>query len=391
MKKRYKIIIQIALAVGFILCGIGGCMALKASRRALGRAEVVKSDPLARVVVAKSARVAIPIQGHGTVRPLQEIKLVPQVAGKITFVSSQFVDGGAFKKGDLLIQIDPADYDIAVTLADARVQDALSRFILREQETDVAKSDWNQLHPGKPVPLLVAKEHQLDAARAGLEASRAELEKAKLSLSRTRLTAPFNGRVSQKSVDIDQYVTPGQSLAVLYSTDAAEISLPMESANLLWFEVPGFTSSETRGSKASVFAEIGGKEQIWIGNVVRTEGTINEKTRMINVVVRVADPYDRYPPLAPGLFVRVDIQGKSVENGFVVPRSSLRENSTVWVVDPDEKLEFRPVEIAVRTREGLVVEKGLADGDRVVVAAIKDATRGMKVKSVVVTNWEDEP
>jgi RND family efflux transporter MFP subunit len=391
MKKRYKIIIQIALAVGFILCGIGGCMALKASRRALGRAEVVKSDPLARVVVAKSARVAIPIQGHGTVRPLQEIKLVPQVAGKITFVSSQFVDGGAFKKGDLLVQIDPADYTIAVTLADARVQDALSRFILREQETDVAKSDWNQLHPGKPVPLLVAKEHQLDAARAGLEASRAELEKAKLSLSRTRLTAPFNGRVSQKSVDIDQYVTPGQSLAVLYSTDAAEISLPMESANLLWFEVPGFTSSETRGSKASVFAEIGGKEQIWIGNVVRTEGTINEKTRMINVVVRVADPYDRYPPLAPGLFVRVDIQGKSVENGFVVPRSSLRENSTVWVVDPDEKLEFRPVEIAVRTREGLVVEKGLADGDRVVVAAIKDATRGMKVKSVVVTNGEDEP
>jgi RND family efflux transporter MFP subunit len=391
MKKRYKIIIQIALVVGFILCGIGGCVALKSSRRALSRSEVVKSDPMARVVVAKSANVAIPVQGHGTVRPLQEIKLVPQVAGKITFVSSQFVDGGAFKKGDLLIQIDPADYDISVTLAHARVQDALSKFILKEQETDVAKSDWNQLHPGEPVPPLVAKEHQLDAARASLEASRAELEKAELSLSRTRLTAPFNGRVSQKSVDIDQYVTPGQSLAVLYSTDAVEISLPMESVNLLWFDVPGFTSSGTRGAKASVIAEIGGKEQVWTGVVVRTEGTINEKTRMINVVVRVANPYDRYPPLAPGLFVRVDIQGKSVENGMVIPRSALRDKSMVWVVDPEEKLQFRPVEIAVRIRDGLVVEKGLADGEKVVVAAIKDATPGMKVKSVVVNNGEAQP
>ncbi|MBU4000810.1 MAG: efflux RND transporter periplasmic adaptor subunit [Proteobacteria bacterium] len=386
MKKRYKIIIQIVLVVSFIICGIGGCVMLRASRKSLSRVEVTRSDPLARVIVVEAKNIFIPIQGHGTVRPLHEIKLVPQVAGKITMISSQLVDGGTYKKGDLLAQIDPADYDIAVTLAEARVQDALSKFILKEQETDVAISDWKLLHPGTPVPTLVAKEHQLDAAKANLGAARAEMEKAKLNLFRTRLTAPFNGRISQKNVDIDQYVSPGQSVAVLYGTDAVEIMVPLESKYLIWFDVPGFTSSETQGSNATVTADLGGLEQVWSGKVVRTEGTVNEKTRMVNVVVRVANPFDRFPPLAPGFFVKVDIQGKSVENGIVIPRASLQDNNVVWVVDQEEKLRFRPVEIAVRTHEGLVVGNGLSSGDKVVVAAIKDATNGMKVKSVLVNN-----
>ncbi|MBA3029962.1 MAG: hypothetical protein FP816_14305, partial [Desulfobacteraceae bacterium] len=115
MKKRYKIIIQIVLVVSFIICGIGGCVMLRASRKSLSRVEVTRSDPLARVIVVEAKNIFIPIQGHGTVRPLHEIKLVPQVAGKITMISSQLVDGGTYKKGDLLAQIDPADYDIAVT------------------------------------------------------------------------------------------------------------------------------------------------------------------------------------------------------------------------------------------------------------------------------------
>ena len=382
MKKQYRILIHILLVVGFIAGGIAGCRVLRAARPPLGRQAVAPSYPLARVISARMETIAVPIQGFGTVRPQQEIKLIPQVAGKITLISPQLVDGGVFKKGDVLAEIDPADYAIAVTLADARVEDAYSRFVLKEQETQVAISDWEQLHPGSPVPPLVAREHQLKASQANLEASRAELEKARLSLSRTRLAAPFNGRVSQKSVDIDQYVSPGQSLAVLYSIDAVEIVIPMESRHLLWFDVPGFTTAGTKGSEVAVYSEIGQIEQVWKGKVVRTEGVVNDKTRMINVVVRVMNPYDRYPPLAPGLFVRAEIKGRAVEKGIIIPRSSLQGKNSVWVVDDNEKLALKPVEIAVATYEGLVVSNGLSDGEKVVIAAVKDATAGMKVKSV---------
>ena len=386
MEKKYKILIQIVLAIGLIIAGIAGCQVLKASRPPMKRLATQRSDPMARVVAVKSEEILVPIEGYGTVKPEKQIKLVPQVSGKIMSVSTQLVDGGKFKKGEVLAVIDPSDYEIAVTLAKARVQDAEGRLILQQQEANVARSDWKELHPNKAIPSLVAKEPQLKTAQANLEAVKAELEKAQLNLSRTRLTAPFDGRVTEKSVDIGQYVSPGQSLAVLYSTEAAEIVIPLESKNLFWIDVPGFTTSGDKGSAVDISADIGGQNLSWTGIVSRAEGRMDEKTRMINVVVTVEKPYEQYPPLAMGLFVRTIIKGKPVENGIVIPRSALHQDNIVWVVDDKGQLSFRPVEIALKMYEGIVIKNGLSDGEKVVVSAIKDVTDGMKVREVLVTD-----
>ena len=383
MKNKHRILIQIILVLALVSIGIFGCQRLKGLRKDLGQRDTTPSDPMARVMAVKAEDIRVPIEGYGTVTPEKQIKLVPQVSGKIVHVSPQLVDGGKFNKGDVLAVVDPADYEIAVTLAKARVQDSESRLLLQEQEASVARSDWKELYPQKPIPSLVAKEPQLKAAQANLEAVKAELERAKLNLSRTRLVVPFDGRVTEKNVDIGQYVTPGQTLAVLYSTQAAEIVIPLESKHLFWIDVPGFTTSNTKGSDVAVTAEIGGQETTWSGKISRAEGRMDERTRMINVVVMVEDPYDQYPPLAMGLFVKTIIKGKSVDNGIIIPRAAMHQDDIVWVVD-DGKLSFRPVEVALRMYDGIVIKKGLSDGEKVVVSAIKDVTNGMKVREVLI-------
>ena len=390
MKRKYKILIQMVIAIGIIIFGIAGCNALKAMRRSMGEQTVTRSDPMARVLTVKAEDIQIPIEGYGTVTPEKQIKLVTQVSGKIVSVSPQLVDGGKFKKGDVLAVVDPADYEIAVTLAKARVQDAESRLLLQEQEANVARSDWKELHPNTSIPSLVAKEPQLKTAQANLEAVKAELERAQLNLSRTRLSAPFDGRVTEKNVDSGQYVSPGQSLAVLYSTEVAEIAVPLDSKNLFWFDVPGFTMSGAKGSQVDVSAELGGKNLTWKGEVVRAEGRIDEKTRMIKVVVQVQNPYDLYPPLAMGLFVKTIIKGKSLNGGIIVPRAAIRQGNMVWVVDETGRISFRNVDIALNMYKGVVIQGGLSDGEKVVVSTIKDVTNGMKVREVMTNDGGSE-
>jgi RND family efflux transporter MFP subunit len=219
------------------------------------------------------------------------------------------------------------------------------------------------------------------AARAKLEADRTDLEKALLNLGRTKLTAPFDGRVSQENVDVGQYISPGQSLATLYSTEAAEIVLPLEDEDLLWFHVPGFTPGKGPGSLATVRARVAGRELSWSGRVVRAEGELDERTRMINVVARVEKPYAKRPPLPVGLYVTVDIKGQTVPNPAVIPRAALHQDNVVWVVDNDGRLHFRKVDVARIQDNQVMVQSGLKNGERIVITPLKAVTDGMAVRT----------
>ena len=348
---------------------------------------------MVRTVKIKTGSQPVRIQGEGTVRPLREINLVPQVDGKVIYVSPSLVNGGEFSKGETLLRIDPVDYELAVTLAKAKVKEAESRLKLAQEEAAAAQEEWRLHRAGgskakiKPPP-LVAKEPQLAAAQAGLEADRANLSRALLDLARTELKAPFDGRVSQENVDIGQYVSSGQALAVLYSTEAAEIVLPLENEDLFWFHVPGFTHGDGPGSGAMVRARIAGWDLTWPAKVVRTEGKLDERTRMMNVVVRVEKPYAKKPPLAVGLFVTVDIEGHPLPDGAVIPRTALRQGKLVWVVDKGGRLRFRKVDVARVHGDEVMVQDGLKDGERVVITPLKAVTDGMAVRSIPVQEGE---
>ncbi len=314
--------------------------------------------------------------------PLREISLVPQVAGKVVEMSPDMVDGGAFEKGDVLLRIDPQDYEIAATLAKARLKDAESKFIQAREESAAAREEWAELHGNNTPPPLVAKEPQLAAASAQLDASRAELIKAELQLDRTRIRAPFDGRVADKEVDIGQYVATGQKLAVLYATQAAEIVVPLPTEDLAWFQVPGFTNGNGQGADAVVEVQIAGEARQWPGRVVRSEGKLDQRTRMVNVVVQIENPYATRPPLAVGLFAKVTIRGRMLDQAALIPRAALRDNDQVWVVDPKGRLAFRTVEVARLGFDGAIIHNGLKHGEQIVVSTLKGVSNGMRVRPV---------
>ncbi|MFP4040018.1 MAG: efflux RND transporter periplasmic adaptor subunit [Desulfosudaceae bacterium] len=383
MTKKQKNISQAVVALGLIVLGLAGYYLLKSSREDLDRHQSEVSAPLVRAVPVRIEDRDMTITGRGTVQARTESRLVAQVGGRVVRVSDSLVNGGRFKKGERLVTIDPRDYEINVTQAEAGVKDAESQYEQARQESEAARQEWQQIHSGEKAPPLVAREPQLGAARAALEARRANLEKARLDLARTRITAPFDGRVSNKEVDPGQYVTPGQTLASVYAIDAVEIVVPLENDDLQWLDVPGFTTDARPGAPARIRARVAGRTLTWSGRVERVEGKINAQTRLVKVVVRVPRPFDTLPPLSIGQYAEVELTGRTLAGAAVIPRAALRGQSTVWAVDPDEKrLHFRAVKIARRDERGVVVREGLRAGEMVAVSPLKAPTDGMEVRIV---------
>jgi RND family efflux transporter MFP subunit len=372
---------QVSVVAALIIAAILIFAAMMSTREQVVRQKMTIPAPKVRTAVAEVGPTRVRITGEGTVAPLREIDLIPQVGGKVVFMSRTLVDGGEFEKGDVLLRIDPVDYELAVQSALARVKDYESKMMLTEEEAEAAQEEWKIQtgDDGSSPPPLVAKEPQLAAARAALEGARADLDKARLNLARTSVKAPFDGRISSKSVDLGQFVAAGQKLARMFSVEAAEIMVPLEDADLRWIEVPGFTSGETRKSEATVIATIAGRDIERPAKLMRTEGRLDERTRMVNVIVRVERPYDERPPLVMGLFVRVEIEGVTLPAATWLPRSAVHEGDTVYIVDEESRIRFRKVEIARYDRDDVLVSSGLENGEMIVVSTMKIVTEGMKV------------
>jgi RND family efflux transporter MFP subunit len=384
MKHYKKTLLHVIFVLVILGMGMVGFSLLRESRESLGRQQLEIPLPIVRTVPVSVGELEMTINGEGTVQALTEIQLVPQISGKVIYVSDHLVNGGVFQQNELLLSIEPDDYEIAVVLAEAGLREAESQYQTALQESLAAINEWKRIYPDQTPPPLVAKEPQLEAALASVKAREADLEKARLDLRRTRIKAPFNGRVSNEQVDRGQYITPGQELATLYSTDAVEIVVPMESQALEWFDVPGFTTNHKTGAPAVVIADIAGKKRQWKGQVDRVQGKIDEKTRMIHVVIRVDDPYETQPPLVVGQFVEIEISGYRVENAAVIPRAALHEENTVWAVNPEEgRLYIRKIDIARIDTRGVIVLGGFKTGEQVAVSHLKTVTDGMKVRHLV--------
>ena len=215
--------------------GVGGLLLLVALRPDPPREERERISPLVTTAAAEAAGGAIYVTGSGTVVPTREVSLVAETAGKITSTATAFVSGGVFERGTVLAQIDPADYENAVAVAEAEVTQRRFELLRAQEEADVAREEWERLRrrTGADAPesselgSLVLKEPQLRLAESMLRSAEARLADAQNRLKRTRIVAPFNGRVRRENVDVGQFVSPGQSVGIIYSTDVVEISVPL--------------------------------------------------------------------------------------------------------------------------------------------------------------------
>jgi RND family efflux transporter MFP subunit len=339
--------------------------------------QVVRVDPETHQVA---------VAAMGTVVPAREIVLEAQVAGEIVAVNPEFTAGGFLAEGTEVLRIDPQDYELALTLARARVRDAESKLKLLEAEAEAARDEWRDLYRGrekeqmKPSSLLL-KEPQLTAARALLTAEKADLQKAQLNLARTRIRAPFNAIVRAKHVDVGSQVSGQERLAELVGTDEYWIQAALPVDRLSWITIP--RNPAQAGSEARVFFRNGNEIA---GTVIKLLGDLESEGRMARILVAVQDPLGikaddpKQPPLLIGEYVRIEMQGRRLENVYRIPRSALRDDAYIWIVNPDNKLQIRSVDTLWRDAETVLLRDGLEPATRLVVSDVPAAVEGMPVQ-----------
>jgi RND family efflux transporter MFP subunit len=383
-ENKLKVILPFAiLAFGALVAVV-----MVKSRAPVPTRPTVEFAPLVRVVDVRPELHTLTVHTQGTVKARTETNLVAEVAGTVVRVSRSFAAGGFFEKGDVLLEIDPSDYRVAVATAEGAVAQARVRLETEEAQAAVAREEWKELGTGGDSP-LATRELQLEEARAALTAAEARLEKAKRDLARTSIRAPFAGRMRAKLADLGEYVAPGVPVAGIYSVDFAEVRLPVPDADLAYLDLPvdyrGEAAQEP-GPKVVLYADFAGARHSWLGRIVRVEGEIDPVSRMVRVVAQVEDPYgkrdDADPlPLAVGMFVEAEIMGRVVENAIMLPRTVLREQQ-VLVVDDEDRLRFRDVEVLRVDREKAVIVGGLEAGERVCISTLEAVSDGMKVRTV---------
>lgn len=372
--------LKMLLPVATLLAGAGVAAALIVSRRQPERVERPALGPLVVVEPAAAAGGRVRIDAQGEVRPQVRVTLAPQVTGRVVEVHRALRSGGRFRAGTTLLRIDPRDYQLAVERSRAAVAAAETALTREQAESEAARAEWREIHGDAEPPPLLARTPQVREAQARLAAAEADLSAAQLALERTALALPFDGLVVEESVDVGQLLSVGQNVATVFGTAAVEIRVPLDDGELAWLEPPG--DAGRLQAPATVEAAFAGGRHRWPGRVERMEGQVDPRSRMVHLVVVVDQPFagrDGRPPLYPGTFVSVAIEGREMAGAVAIPRHALHADDRVWVA-AGGRLEVRAVEVLRRDRDRALIGAGLAADEAVVVSALDAVTDGMAIR-----------
>ncbi len=375
----------IIATAGIFAAGFGLVMLMGAMRPKIVPKEVALAPPAVFYTVVATGPVTLDVSAQGEVRPRTDINLTAEVSGRIVRTSEAFVVGGAFKKGDLLIKIEDADYRVAVAAAKARMAGSEEGLRREEAEADLARKDYEALgRTGAPSELTL-RLPQLAQARAAFDAARADYNGALLDLQRTELKAPFDGRVRERLAGEGQFISPGAPIGRIFSTDVAEVRLPLSDGDLakLGMSLAFNEGPENPAPKAVLSATIGGEFHEWNARVARTDGAIDPTTRQVAAIAVVDDPYgagaSNGTPLAMGLFVDAVIKGKAIKSAVVLPRTALFGRNIVYVIDAEDRIATREVAILAADKDTITIAGGLKERERVITSPLRGAKEGDKV------------
>jgi RND family efflux transporter MFP subunit len=323
-------------------------------------------------VTARKLDLRVEITAQGTVEPVTVTLAAAEVEGSVIAVSPEFEAGGVFKAGDVLLEIDPADYKAAVAQANASLVEAKLKLADEEMRATQATRDWDRIAaPGQVPNDLALRIPQLAAASTRVAAMEAALEKANRDLERTRLRPLYDGRVRKKLVDLGTHVGKGGLLAEFYATGTLEVRLPVPRQEAAFLDLQG---------QEITLRESGGPNRTWKAVVDRTEGEISRENRSVIIVARI-DGTTPDAPL-PGQFVHTDIAGRIVPQVVRVPRRAFAKSDTVMVIGDGHTVTTRQVTVLRTEKEDVLVSDGIEDGEQLCVTALTAVIEGMEVKVV---------
>ncbi|MEM6554444.1 MAG: efflux RND transporter periplasmic adaptor subunit [Pseudomonadota bacterium] len=334
--------IQLAFVIGVIATAIGLTQVLKGqvNDRAPRISELRgASEVTVRIADLQTLRYAPTLRVNGTVQATAEVSVSPQVSGEIRVVSSTFRAGSEVKKGELLFEIDRADYVLAVQRAESEIAAASSDLQQLQAEAAIAIQEWQELYPGREVNDLAARVPQIEAAKARLASAEANKRTSELSLTRTRVYAPTDARVLASSLDIGQIVSPGQVLGRLVSLNSIELAVPVSLDDL--------SILEPIENRSATFKRRGIASDERSATIGRIDATLDPRTRLSNLYLIPADRSG----LRIGDFVDVSIAADSVEGAVLLPATALTGQSDIWVVE-NQVLAPRTIQVLGETDAG---------------------------------------
>lgn len=382
-----KTLLKIAAPVLVLVISVYVVQALAAAKP-----EPEKKEPTQRLISlyvdeVKTETITPGVQTQGEVKPKTEIDLIARVSGHVISVADAFAEGAEFTPETTLIKIDDTDYKVAVIRAEAQV--AAAEVVLERElaNAKMKKDTWLQKDRSvKPTDFALNKP-QVHDAEAQLRAAQANLTEARLNVQRTTIKVPFKGRVVNKLVGEGQYITAGTPLGKVFATDVVEVRLPLTDLQLTELDLPmGYMAEAGEGPMVEFTTSMGRSQHKWQGRIVRTNASVDQQTRLIYVIAEVQDPYgkgaDFGVPFAVGMFVQANIAGIESKQAMVIPRDALRNADKVYVVDADNKLDIRSVEVISTSVDQVLISAGVQVGEKVAISTVPNAAQGMLVEPI---------
>ena len=371
-------IIPVFILAGFLFLAA----TLMATAPVLEPSSIEKLTTSVRVVDIQPESVQLKVNSQGSVMPSTESQLIPEVSGRVAWMSPNLVAGGYFNDEDILIRVDDTDYKTKLNRAKA----ALNRAEAEQQHNEYEYRRMLSLEKRS----LVSRSQLENALRAfrvadaTLQDAQATFQQAEQDIARTEITAPFAGLVRSENVDIGQFVSRGNPIATIYASNQVEVRLPIADRQLAYLNIPVNIRGEIPFEfqpEVKLTAQYAGQTLEWKGQIVRSEAEIDVSSRMVQLVARVESSANSVP-LSVGLFVSAEIEGLAAENVVVLPREALRNDNQVLVVDEEDRLRFRKIEPLRLYQNDLLVRAGLQAGERVCISPIQTAIEGMLVNPI---------
>jgi len=348
--------------------------------------------PLVRVAGETLKKTVYPVvaRSQGAVQPRTRTVLTAEVGGRVVSISSHFRPGGFFVEGEVLVKLDPVDYEVALVMAKAAVAEAEATLLDEKARAEQSLEGWKALgRKGEP-SVMLSRGHQVARAEANVASAQAQVRRAERDLERTELRAPYAGQVLRQEVDIGQVIGAGADIGEVFAIDYVEVRLPIPEREMPFLQLPHLHRGQERadpGAEVRLAANEGGKPSLWKGQLVRVEGAVDSGTRQTIAVAQVVDPFgkreDQSAPLKIGQFVEAEIIGVPLADVFVLPRSAVRAGNEIIMITPDNRLRRLKITPLAGDTKHIVIsaldDGGPREGDVLCVTPIPFPVDGARV------------
>ena len=370
---RPLIIIGISTAIAAVLYMLGQ----------ISPDAIQEKDPMdVNVQILTPIDYQIKIKSTGTTTPITQTVLTSEVGGEVIYRSKKFSEGSSVISGEILAKIDDTDLQLQYKNALLQLASAEVQFAVQQAEAEIAQEAWEQVGEGIPQE-LTTKKPQLKQAKAALEVAKAQVQSAEKKLNKTEITAPYTGRIQNINIDLGSTIIPGQPVGSMYTSNEIEVTLSVKDSDLQFLDIPmdGRKLNSDQKSIVIIKSLYKGEMQEWAGNLERVDGVIDPMTRMIKLIANFKNNFiEETKPILPiGLFVEAEINGKQLEDIFMIPNSALTPNDELLFLNQDDALEIRKVSVLTKMKNHILVKEGMEAGERVVISKLSIATNGMLV------------